>query len=43
MADRHKSSFGGQENEATHQVKNTLKIKKLTFTLPVKLNPSLMA
>ena len=30
--------FSRQEDEAIHQVKDTLKIKELTFTLPVKLN-----
>ena len=30
--------FSRQEDEAIHQVKDTLKIKESTFTLPVKLN-----
>lgn len=30
--------FNRQEDEAIHQIKDTIKIKELTFTLPVKLN-----
>lgn len=30
--------FSRQEDEAIHQLKDTIKIKELTFTLPVKLN-----